>query len=153
MSNWASYRDPSKTKRIKPLFDRLLKDRVMDIVSRFPDGISTQDIADALVADGDDYTARRTVWRTLDYLQDRHMVTCHKQVINSRRQVIWKKVCDAVREQTVAEQQQEEEEWTPRPYINPIRARALGLSQNRTPATSVNAMHSASRPVFHGEQR
>lgn len=94
-------------------------------MAAMPSGVTTQEVLDALHADGKTIT-RANLHRALTYLREKGVLTSTLHMIKGKQTCRWSYVPATVRENTLRDME-DDEEWTPRPYVNPIRAHALGL--------------------------
>lgn len=95
-------------------------------MAALPSGVTTQDVLDVLRAAGNMIT-RANLHRALTYLREKGVLTSSIHMINGKQTCRWSYVPEFVRENTLRDIEEDDDDWTPQPYINPVRARALGL--------------------------
>jgi len=94
-------------------------------MASMPSGVTTQEVLDALRAQGKTIT-RANLHRALTYLREKGVLTSTRHMIKGKQTCRWSHVSATVRDNTRRDMEGDEV-WAQKPYINPIRARALGL--------------------------
>lgn len=98
----------------------ILKRKLVAMVEAQP-GITLQEIWDQLEASGENYWTFGVVRTMVHRVCKNEVITHEIWFINERHRKRFYPVTQAMREA------EDDEEWEPKPFINPIRARALGL--------------------------